>query len=152
MIHVSAIGTIKASREAIWRHLTRVSDWYRWYPGLHGTSADSAIAGTGIRWRATGQMGRMLYRGDHEVTEYQILSFIRIEAARKPWLSTVQTTMTLSSDGPNSQLLVEFSATPGFWLPGRVLLSRTLERRLQTEANAMVDRLGRYVERSMPYH
>jgi uncharacterized protein YndB with AHSA1/START domain len=152
VIHVSAAGTIKASREAVWRHLSRVSDWYRWYPGLHGTSADSAIVGTGMRWRATGQMGRMLYRGEHEVTGFQMLSFIRIDSARKPWLSVVETTMTLTSDGPNCQLLIEFSGTPGFWLPGRILLSGTIERRLQTEADLVVDRLGRYVERSMPYH
>lgn len=81
-----------------------------------------------------------------------MLSFIRILSARKPWLSEVEMTMTLTSDGPNSQLMVEFSATPGFWMPGRVLFTRTLERRLQAEADEMVNRLGRYVERSMPYH
>ncbi|TVR72702.1 MAG: SRPBCC family protein [Sphaerobacteraceae bacterium] len=152
MIHVSAIGTIKTSREAVWRHLTRVSDWYRWYPGLHGTDADRAITVEGMSWRATGQMGRMLYRGDHQVVEYAMLSHIKIDSVRKPWLSAVQTRMSLEPDGPNSQLRVEFSATPGFWLPGRFLLTGTMHRRLQTEADEVVERLSRYVERSMPYH
>jgi hypothetical protein len=97
-------------------------------------------------------MGRMLYRGKHEVVDYRMLSLVRIESARNPWLSRVETTLELEPDGPNCRLVVEFAAVPGFWVPGRLLLSWTLERRLQGEADALIDRLSKYVERSMPYH
>ena len=152
MIEVESSREIRASREAVWRHLTRANEWYRWYPGLHGTSATDAITGEGHSFRATGQMGRMLYRGEHTVVSYQMLKEIELDGVRKPWLSMIHTLIRLEPSSPNCRLFFSYTARPGFWIPGRLLLTGTLKRRLQAEADDFTDRLASFVENTMPYH
>lgn len=152
MIEVKASAVIRSSREAVWRQLTRVADWYRWYPGLHGTTANESIIREGQSWRATGQMGRLLYRGDQQVIAYRMLNCIEIRGIRRPWLGDVLTRFELAPDGPNCRLVVTITASPGFWIVGRFLLSGLTQRRLQFEADAIVERLASYVEQTMPYH
>jgi uncharacterized protein YndB with AHSA1/START domain len=152
VIEVESSTVIRTSREAVWRHLTRVSDWYRWYPGLHGVSSAGSITRTGQSWRSTGQMGRMLYRGENEVQVYRLLSVIELAGVRRPWLKEVVTRVELVPEGPNSRLRVQMQACPAFWLAGRLLLSPILRRRLQREVDEFADRLTSYVERTMPYH
>lgn len=152
MIEVEASSVIRSSREAVWRQLTRVAEWYRWYPGLHGTTASESIIRAGQSWRATGQMGRLLYRGDQQVTAYRMLSCIEIRGSRRPWLGDVLTRFDLVPDGPNCRLLVTITASPGLGPVGRFLLSGLLQRRLQSEADNIVERLASYVDQTMPYH
>lgn len=152
VIEVESSREIRASREAVWRHLTRAPEWYRWYPGLHGTTASESITSEGHRFRATGQMGRMLYRGEQEVVSYQLLQEIAFDGARKPWLSAVRTVIRLEPSSPNCRVVIEFSAQPGFSFPGRLLLTGTLRRRLQDEADAFTERLASFVEYTMPHH
>jgi uncharacterized protein YndB with AHSA1/START domain len=152
VIEVESHTVIRSSREAVWRHLTRVPDWYRWYPGLHGVNVTESITRTGQSWRSTGQMGRMLYRGVNEVRNYRLLSVIELASVRRPWLKTVVTRVELQPEGPNSRLRVTMQACPAFWLPGRFLLSPILRRRLQREVDEFTERLTSYVERTMPYH
>jgi hypothetical protein len=152
VIEVESSIVIRTSREAVWRHLTRVGDWYRWYPGLHGVSTEDSLSRIDQSWRATGQMGRMLYRSNQRVTEYRLLSELVIYGDRRPWIRSCRMCFRLEPDGANCRLRVIMIAQPGLWLFGRLILSRTLERRLQTEADALADRLRRYVERTMPYH
>ena len=152
MIEVESAREIRASREAVWRHLTRAAEWYRWYPGLHGTTATETITGEGHRFRATGQMGRLLYRGEQTVVHYQLLSVLEIDGTRKPWLSNAKTLFKLEPSSPNCRVVVRISAQPGFWLIGRLMLNWTLRRRLQAEADAITERLASFVENTMPSH
>jgi uncharacterized protein YndB with AHSA1/START domain len=152
VIEAEATGVIRASREAIWRHLTRVNEWYRWYPGLHGTTATEPIAREGQTWRSTGQMGRMLFRGEQRITHYRLLNEIHITGRRSPWLKQVTTIISLQPSGPNGEFSIRFRAEPGFWLIGRALLGWTLRNRLQSEADSVVERLSSFVENTMPYH
>jgi hypothetical protein len=152
VIEVDSSRTIKASREAVWRHLTRVSDWYRWYPGLHGVDTDETITRKDQSWRATGQMGRMLFRGQQRVYDYRILGLIELIGNRYPWLSSIKTSFSVEPDGPNCRLCVRITAVPGLWLPGRILLRPVMRGRLQREANEVSERLADYVEHTMPYH
>jgi hypothetical protein len=152
VIEVQSSKTVSASREAVWRHLTRVSDWYRWYPGLHGVDTTEAITRSGQSWRATGQMGRMLYRGDQHVRDYGMLKRIELGGHRYPWISSISTTITAQPDGPYCRLSIVISAMPGLWLFGRVALKPILRRRLQREADDVVERFANYVEHTMPYH
>ena len=152
MIEVSSSAVIRSSREAVWRHMTRVSDWYRWYPGLHGTSADASITGAGVEWRSTGQMGRMLYRGVEKVTDYRLLNVLEIEGCRRPWLRWMRLRFDLSAKGPHCRLTVSIEAIPSMWVVGRILLSGLVRRRLQAEVDAVTERLRSYVENTMPYH
>jgi hypothetical protein len=152
VIEVDSSRTIKASREAVWRHLTRVSDWYRWYPGLHGVDTEETITRNGQSWRATGQMGRMLYRGGQRVDEYRMLGLIALEGNRYPWISSMKTRISVEPDGPNCRLYVGIAAVPGLWLPGRILLRPILRGRLQREADDVTERLADYIEHTMPYH
>lgn len=152
MIEAESNVVIRTSREAIWRHLTRLSDWYRWYPGLHGVDTSQSISREGQTWTATGQMGRMLYRGQYVVQSCQLLERIEIGGRRKPWISSITTRITLEPEGPNCRLTVQIEAIPGFSLPGRLLLSWTLRNRLQREADEVAQRLQDYVEHTMPYH
>ena len=152
MIEVESAREIRASREAVWRHLTRAAQWYRWYPGLHGTTATETITGEGHRFRATGQMGRMLYRGEQTVVHYHLLNKLELAGPRTPWLSYVRTSVRLEPSSPNCRLVVRISAQPGFWLLGRLVLTGTLRRRLQGEADEITERLASFVENTMPYH
>jgi uncharacterized protein YndB with AHSA1/START domain len=152
VIEVESSVVIKTSRETVWRHLTRLSDWYRWYPGLHGVSSGESITGTGQSWRSTGQMGRMLYRGQQNVTAYRLLEMIEMSGSRRPWLASIVTWIELEPEGPNCRLTVRMDATPGFWIPGRILLKPILRRRLEREVRETASRLASYVERTMPYH
>src|SRR5690606_33942877 len=119
LIEAEATSVISASRESVWRHLTRVPDWYRWYPGLHGVDTTNAIHGAGHSWRATGQIGRLLYRSDQTVTGYELLSRLEIRGDRRPWFRDVTLCFLLKPEGPNSRLTVELSAEPGFSVLGR---------------------------------
>lgn len=150
MIEAESSTVIRTSREAVWRHLTRTSDWFRWYPGLHGVNTDESITRAGQSWRAVGQMGRMLYRSEQRVEQYQLLSRIEVDGNRRPWLSSCIIHFDLEPSGPNCRLQVRLVAQPGLWLVGRFLLSGMLRRRLQGEADQLTERLRAYVERSMP--
>lgn len=151
VIEVEATERIRASREAVWRHLTRVSDWPRWYPGLHGVHASDAITGTGYAWRSSGQMGRLLYRSDNRVECYRMLETIEILSDRRPWISTMRTRLTVQADGPNCRLGVHIEAEPGLSIAGR-LLTGMLGRRLANEAEQVGERLRNYVEHTLPHH
>jgi hypothetical protein len=152
LIEIVAERTIRTSPETIWRHLTRVADWPRWYPGLHGVDTDQTITRTDMCWRAAGQMGRMLYRSNLTVTSYQMLREIALLGDRRPWLRSFSLAYRLERDGPNGRLHITIAATPGLGLPGRLLLSRTLRQRLQREADEMLERLSSYAERALPHH
>jgi hypothetical protein len=152
LIEVESSSAIRTSPEMAWRHLTRVSDWYRWYPGLHGVNATEPITRIGQEWRGTGQMGRMLYRSQQRVTDYKLLSHIELEGKRHPWLRSCLLRFRLVPEGANCRLSVKIIAEPGFSLPGRIVLSRLLRRKLQNECDQIVERLASYVEGTMPYH
>lgn len=151
MIEVEATEPIRASREAVWRHLTRVSDWPRWYPGLHGVHASDAITGTGHVWRSSGQMGRLLYRSNNRVKRYQMLESIEILSDRRPWIRSMRTWLTVDPDGVNCRIDVRIEAEPGLSLAGR-LLTGMLRRRLVDEAKQVGERLRAYVEHTLPHH
>lgn len=97
-------------------------------------------------------MGRLLYRGEQTVVNYQVLRELELEGSRKPWLSAVRILVRLEPSSPNCRVVVKITATPGFWLIGRLMLSGTLRRRLQDETDAIVERLASFVENTMPYH
>lgn len=151
LIEVEASERILASREAVWRHLTRVSDWPRWYPGLHGVHATDAITSAGYQWRSSGQMGRLLYRSDNAVTDYRMLERIEIRSDRRPWISTMQRRLMVSPDGANCHVTIQIEAEPGLSVAGRVLAG-TLRRRLADEAEQIGRRLKDYVEHTLPHH
>jgi hypothetical protein len=152
LIEVEASGLVHASRESIWRHLSRPQEWYRWYPGLHGTTAADSITKVGQTWRSTGQMGRMLYRGEQRVCEHQLLERLEIAGQRRPWFRDMTMLISLKPSGPNVNVSFTLVGEPGLWPIGGTLLRRTLRRRLQQEAEVAIDRLTQFVENTMPYH
>ena len=152
MIDAQSQALIRTSREAVWRHLTRVPDWHRWYPGLHGVSTDDSVTGTGHSWRASGQLGRLLYRADQRVSDYELLKRLEITGDRRPWLKQAQITFELNPDGANCRLDIRITGEPSFGLAGRLIVSRTLKNRLQTEVEEIGNRFRQYVEQTMPHH
>jgi hypothetical protein len=152
LIEIESSTVVQSSLETVWRHLTRVSEWPRWYPGLHGVDVRQPVTTTGVTWRASGQIGRMLYRSTSEVTGYDLLRTLEVSGDRRPWIRRQVIEFRLEREGHSCRLHARIAAEPGFGFPGRLFLSRVLRRRLQREAEAICLRFSGYVGRALPHH
>jgi uncharacterized protein YndB with AHSA1/START domain len=152
LIEVDSSVVIRSSPETVWRHLTRVGEWPRWYPGLHGVDTSDPVTSIGFGWRMSGQIGRMLYRSNNQVTGYELLHRLEISGDRRPWISQQVLAFDLTPEGHNCRLNVALTAQPGVGLAGRVLLTGPLRRRLRAEIEDLCQRFSRYIERALPHH